>query len=246
MYKSALSVMALAVVLGGVSLAQATLINFESPYTIGSLDGQNGWSAVGSTVIARPSDIPASGGDQSAAIVAGANVGLTTADWTATTTVSMLLAVPSTGSAAYAEVVLSANDGTSSVPFVHLGLQHYSGGYELYAYDGSTYHYFATGLAAAAHTYQVDAKLDFTSGTYVPTFTDLSNMTTYSPGTDYAFENTITLAQAQASANLAFDTYMGFATIHVDNIGLVPEPSALALLLSAGIGLLAYAWRKRR
>ena len=38
----------------------------------------------------------------------------------------------------------------------------------------------------------------------------------------------------------------GAGTLYVDNFGAVPEPGTLVLLATAGLGLLAYARRRRR
>jgi hypothetical protein len=53
------------------------------------------------------------------------------------------------------------------------------------------------------------------------------------------------------TANLDFNQAADRPNIYIDdvlvsNLGPVPEPSTIALLISAMIGLVAYAWRKRR
>ena len=53
---------------------------------------------------------------------------------------------------------------------------------------------------------------------------------------------------AYASADLTYDgTYASFTVTGFSGYAVtVPEPGTLALFLAAALGLLAYAWRKRK
>jgi hypothetical protein len=257
MCKSIASALTLVAMFGFVSLAQATVMTmdtFESPtYSLGNLNGQDGWSGTGGAVVAKPAFLPASAGSQSAAFTNGSTA---TKSWTGfadTTQFSVLWSYDASlesgaGTYWYGDLVLKANDGTGVKRLYDFGSMNYQGAYSIYASDGgsSPPSYAVTGIPASG--YLVDVTMDFTAQKHHTIFTDAATSTVVHDFGWLKFENAITLAQAQASGQVTFDIGSqsgGTWNAYMDS-SPIPEPSALALLLTAGVSLLAYAWRRRK
>lgn len=253
MHKGIKIALALVAMFGFVPLALATTIDFESPtYTAGvdALDGVDGWTstAAGTVVLnsSLPFVMPASAGSQSAAISGDA---LTT--WHSltgcqdTTQVSLLLGTDVTNrptnanTYSYSEVMLYAN----GVAFARFGMQDNASTYVAPGDPGQIVH-------LSADVYSVVATLDFVAQTYSVTFTNVDTLASVTLPT-VAFLSATTVDEAN-SGKLTFQVGSSATpngtpwTAYVDNVSIIPEPGAFVLLATGLIGLLAYAWRKRR
>jgi hypothetical protein len=248
MLKGTAIVLALATVLGFASWAQASVLySFEAPtYTGGSpLNGQDGWTATGTNTVYSAG----LAGSQSAKLTSGtATHSLAGAGFTDVTEFSELIYGQAISGSQYIETQLKANNGATEVPFAKFGYQYMAGhGFDIYGYDGSTgvqvqpLNYF--------DTYSVTASVNFATQKYDVTFTDVTEGHTYSHTfSGLSFENSITREQAEANSSVSLAVGGNWYGI-IDNVALtstLPEPSTLILLLTSGLGLLAYAWRKRR
>ncbi len=237
-------VLAFAVLFGCVAVAQATMIDFEQPtYTLGALNGQDGWAtAATSTVIAAPACFGVPAGAQSAWFAGASNNfssrSLAGTDFTDTTQFSMLYQ-GMLNSGSYVQFSLDASNGTAVVPFVKFGMQDSS---STVVYSGIESFLVSRSVN---HPYSINGTIDFTAQTYSLTFFDLGDSTT-NTFSALPFYNAVTKAQANASGQVVYDTGYKGASAYSDNFSIVPEPSTLALLGCGLIGLLCYAWRKRK
>jgi hypothetical protein len=235
-------------VIGFASWARASVLySFEAP-TYGAnspLNGQDGWTATGTNTVYSAG----LAGSQSAKLTSGtATHSLAGAGFTDVTEFSELIYGQAVGGSEYIETQLKANNGATEVPFAKFGYQYLPGhGFDVYAYDGGDVvsvqplNYF--------DTYSVAASVNFATQKYDVTFTDLTEGHTYSHTiSGLSFENSITREQAEANSSVSLAVGGNWYGI-LDNVALtstLPEPSTLMLLLTSGLGLLAYAWRKRR
>jgi hypothetical protein len=238
-------------VLGFASWAQASVLyDFEpSTYSAGaSLNGQGGWSATNATVYSAGL---VAGSTQSAQIHNGsATHSLAGAGFTDVTQFSTTIYGSAVGGSEYYELALTANNGSTEVPFAWLGYEYLPGqGFLVYAHSGGDVPQAAPPSPVDFDTYSVTATVNFATQKYDVTFTNLTtgheSVTTLS---DLSFVNSISKAQAEADSHVSL-TVGGNWYGYADNVALTstaPEPSALMLLLTSGLGLLAYAWRKRR
>jgi len=113
------------------------------------------------------------------------------------------------------------------------------------------------GASASANTwYRITALLNPTTNTVTLTAFDLTNnvaVDTQVGGGNLSLTHTSMFSNGLPSAYTGTGVRMDIGTYSlgtyrvIDNIGgVVPEPSTLALLAGGLIGLLAYAWRKRK
>ncbi len=74
-------------------------------------------------------------------------------------------------------------------------------------------------------------------------------------GADYVFKaNGVELFRDNSNSGTALPNYFIYwgggagdtLSLSADNFGVVPEPTSIAMLIAAGLGLVCYAWRKRR
>ena len=249
MSKSTTILLALVAVLGFVGLAQAdTMIDFES-YTPGPLDPQGGWISTWSPadpaqVVAAPAIFGAAGGSQSAQNGVDLKSPVLSSGWGPITTVSFLAQKTS-----YDHFQVMLGTGGVYIPSVRLfdiggatGAQppHPDG---IWSHDSGTYTVLPGAPGSGA--FQVDVTIDFATQQYQHAWTDLGTSTTYTSGL-VNFVSPFTVAEA-ATSRFGVDNHIADSLIF-DNLSVssIPEPSTVVLLLTAGVGLLAYAWRKRK
>jgi hypothetical protein len=250
-----LGVVAVVLALGGV--ASATLLdNFESGYTDGiTVDGQNGWSNVygGGDTVSSTAGVGGGWGlvndvNTNSWSESGKAVGV---DATPGSSVVAQFDIKQTGLPGggwtMQEIILKGAggmnlqfsiDNNNNVP----GNSAFRIG--AYAFGGN----FNDIQAAAGYATGdwMHVKLTWNLGTDINVHvTDASNNVLWDHShatTDVpASFDSITFGSIQSSTSLQNAFY--FDNINVAN---VPEPSTLALLTAGAIGLLCYAWRKRR
>jgi hypothetical protein len=234
---------ALVGLLAFASLAQATVINFEN-YTLGDLAGQDGWTGGVSSVVATASGDPAQAGSQWISAYGSPQRTFTgSSDIGNVTNVSFLLKPNATGS--YTDYYISVG----SARLAYFGVDHNVGGWgRWYVYPAAGGSAFIRSSTEYNSIWQVNVALDFTAQNYDITVTDIATSASWSK-LDQAFTGAVTLAAAQASGITFKIEALGGAThSNIDNItvGTIPEPSVIVLLASGLIGLLCYAWRKRK
>ena len=110
----------------------------------------------------------------------------------------------------------------------------------------------------SGHNYKLEMVLNFTSQSYQGFYTDITaSGTRTSLGTQTFYTDAThptvdpTLLNSQGGIGLASRLGGGNRTVIFDDIQMggtapSPEPSTLVLLGTGIVGLLAYAWRKRR
>ena len=250
MSKSTTILLALVAVLGFVGLAQAdTMIDFES-YTPGLLDPQGGWISTWSPadpaqVVAAPAAFGGAGGSQSAQNGVDLKSPVLSSGWGPITTVSFLAQ-----KIAHDHFEVMVGTGGTYIPAVRLfdiggstggQVPHPDG---IWANEGGGVYTSVPG-APGGGAFQVDVTIDFATQQYQHAWTDLGTSTTYTSGL-VNFVSPFTVAEA-ATARFGVDNHIADSLIF-DNLSVssIPEPSTVVLLLTAGVGLLAYAWRKRR
>ena len=228
------------------STAQAELlINFEAPtYTTGGVSGQDGWTTIstGSAVISSTAPLA---GSQSL-VVGGGN-----------------------GAAIYAQHTLTGGglvDGAVVSALIEIAYPSYDSNYfqltrstDNGAYAGLEFNYAASGSIGArvaesstgpvslgnftkGNLLNVSFTLDFTNQQYVAKVVDLTAATSItSDPLGFSTSATPTTAEAGKASFIGWS-----AAMKIDNLTATPEPGTLALLTSGLIGLLCYAWRKRK
>jgi hypothetical protein len=251
---------AVAVVLALAGVASATMLdNFESGYSVGSLDTQNGWSvttgnmSVSSTAGKGPSwgfasDPAATGWNQvhkahGEALTTGSVVVLDV-DWKQTGTVTP----PWTNG--WTDVNVELEDVSNNNTFISLTVDNNNnvdGGsaisFSLYDH-GSRPFYTMTPFTGLITGDWLHSRLTWTVGTSVQAqILDASNNVIYDETRAYAGLLNLTHVLVGSTQSAAINNAFFFDNVTVNP---VPEPSALALLTTGAIGLLAYAWRKRR
>lgn len=97
-------------------------------------------------------------------------------------------------------------------------------------------------------SYSIDGSSFTNFSTYVVTTISWSN-SVYNPTSTFSFDfSAVTALNNQSNAFVRLvnnDSPAGGGTARVDNVSIVPEPSSLALITLAGLGLAGYAVRRR-
>jgi hypothetical protein len=235
----------LVAVLALIPAAQASFFtDFEGPtYTTGAIDGQNGWASTGGGVYGAPYNLA---GAQSMEPTTATTRSLAGAGFTDSTTLTALLDFyPNGSNFGEAEIYLKA--GTATI--VGFGVESRDTGFNIVQQDSAGWHTLASAYAGSPTLKLLaEGTLNFTAQTYDLKLTDVNNTANVWSVSGVGFAGAVTTVEANAGAQLAF--YRNLPDFFVDNIGInaaapTPEPSAIALLMTACAGLLAYAWRKR-
>jgi hypothetical protein len=264
MYKGITALLAVVAILGFAPLAQAVMIDFEAPaYTFDDINGQGGWTSnpdlTGTAYSGQVWDIPSALFDTASPSAGLQTLRLLTnnpaneytrsvaGNFSAVTPFNLLIgyqSAPNPGTYGWdTEVNLVANGHT----FVQFALT--QNGMSLWDSYIS-----ANTDVKGTHAWQVTGSIDFGTQTYSVTATDLLSSTVITGSSGFGFATTVD----QANAGGSLDVLNGAATTittafkykWVDNVQVgsaeVPEPSSMALAASGLIGLLCYAWRKRK
>ena len=136
--------------------------------------------------------------------------------------------------------------GSSSNPLDGMVMYNYNGGYDwqwkmqkdgTFGYWDTGSHYTVLGTYSTDTWVDVEMLADYATKTFTLTVdgTTCPNLLFYAPGANQ--ESRIIMGPATITSLYGWDDMV---------IDVVPEPSSVALLISGLVGLLAYAWRKRK
>jgi len=216
------------------SVNAAVLYDFENPpYSLGNLNGQNGWFGGG----IRANVVPQFGqqslelqNDFTVHSLAGSGFGNVTS-------LSYLTAVTPN---AYAEVILTDSNNDS---YAHVGFQD-SATNDGYYIESDTSLLFTSSPVASNTIYSVNVTLDFNAQQYRAVFTDfVANTLVYDSGfVDLRRSTTAALAKA---GQIELYAGAGADSGYFDNISItsVPEPTTAFLAIC---GVLGFSVSRRR